>query len=51
MKSNNGLNLKQGDLELKVYDLKRDIERNRAYVNGELQTLFPMIWGILVYSH
>lgn len=40
MKSNNGLNLKQGDLELKAYDLKRDIEKNRAYVNGELQTLF-----------
>lgn len=40
MKSNNGLNLKQGDLELKAYDLKRDIDKNRVYVNGELQTLF-----------
>ena len=37
MKSNNGLNLKQGDLELKAYDLKRDIDKNRVYVNGELQ--------------
>lgn len=45
MKSNNGLNLKQGDLELKAYDLKRDIERNRAYVNGELQTLFSNEMG------
>lgn len=45
LKSNNGLNLKQGDLELKAYDLKRDIEKNRAYVNGELQTLFSNEMG------
>lgn len=38
--SKNGLNLKQGDLELKAYDIRRDIENNRAYINGELQTLF-----------
>lgn len=40
LKSKNGINLKQGDLELKAYDIRRDIEKNRAYVNGELQTLF-----------
>lgn len=40
LKSNNGLNLKQGDLELKAFNLKRDPENNRAYVTGELQTLF-----------
>lgn len=45
MKSKNGLNLKQGDLELKTYDLKRDIEKNRAYINGELQTLFSNDMG------
>lgn len=38
--SKNGLNLKQGDLELKAFNIKRDLEKNRAYVNGELQTLF-----------
>ncbi|WP_300340779.1 hypothetical protein [Fusobacterium sp.] len=40
LKAKNGINLKQGDLELKAYDIRRDIEKNRAYVNGELQTLF-----------
>lgn len=40
MISKNGLNLKQGDLELKAFNLKRDVEKNKVFVNGELQTLF-----------
>lgn len=40
LKAKDGINLKQGDLEIKAYDIRRDVEKNRAYINGEFQTLF-----------
>lgn len=47
MTSKNGVNLKQGDLELKAFNLKRDVEKNKVFINGELQTLFTNPMGNL----
>lgn len=40
LKSKSGVNIKQGNMELKAFDIKRDVESDKVYVNGELQTLF-----------
>ena len=47
MKSQNGINIKQGNMELKAFDLKRDVEKGRIYVNGKLLTLFSSPAGDL----
>lgn len=47
MKSQSGINIKQDNMELKAFDLKRDVEKGRIYVNGELLTLFSSPMGDL----
>ena len=36
--SQNGVNVKYGDLKLKVFDMQRDKEKNRAYLKGNIIT-------------
>ena len=47
MTSENGFNIKQGDVEIKAFNLRRDVAKDRLYVNGELLTLFSNPTGDL----
>ncbi|RGJ30913.1 LPS-assembly protein LptD [Fusobacterium varium] len=45
--SQNGVNVKYGDLKLKVFDMQRDKEKNRAYLKGNIITQVDQPTGIL----
>lgn len=45
--SQNGVNVKYGDLKLKVFDMQRDREKNRAYLKGNIITQVDQPTGIL----
>ncbi len=45
--SQSGVNVKYGDLKLKVFDMQRDKEKNRAYLKGNIITQVDQPTGIL----
>lgn len=45
--SQNGVNVQYGNLKLKVFNLRRDKEENRAYLSGDLITQVEQPTGIL----